>query len=152
MSTTVSNTTSIGSATVDVRAVRFGAALTATITGLAFLTAGSSTSIALLTWQTALFALVVAGGFKYSVYGRTFKALVAPRLKSAPNPEPVEPARFAQLVGLICAGTALVAGLVGSVTVASVFAAITFVASFLNAAFNFCLGCEVYTLGLKLIK
>lgn len=151
MSTTISNTTSTA-ATVDVRAVRFGAGLTATVTGLAFLTAGTSTSISLLAWQTALFALVVTAGFNYSVYGRIFKALVAPRLKSAPSPEPVEPARFAQLVGLICAGTALTAGLLGSVAVASVFAAITFVASFLNAAFNFCLGCEVYTLGLKLLK
>jgi hypothetical protein len=151
MSTTISSTTST-TATVDVRAVRFGAGLTATVTSLAFLTAGTSTSIALLAWQTALFALVVTAGFNYSVYGRIFKALVAPRLKSAPSPEPVEPARFAQLVGLICAGTALTAGLLGSVAVASVFAAITFVASFLNAAFNFCLGCEVYTLGLKLLK
>lgn len=150
MSTTLSSTPT--TATVDVRAVRFGAGITATVTGLAFLTAGAPTSIALLAWQTALFALVVVGGFKFSVYGRIFKTVVAPRLKSAPNPEPVEPARFAQLVGLICAGTALAAGLLGSVPVAATFAAITFVASFLNAAFNFCLGCEVYTIGLRLLK
>lgn len=150
MSTTLS--ASATAETVDVRAVRFGAAITATVTGIAFLTVGSTASIALLAWQTALFALVVAGGFKYSVYGRIFKAVVAPRVKSAPIPEPVEPARFAQLVGLFCAGTALVAGLLGSAPVAATFAGITFVASFLNAAFNFCLGCEVYTLGLRVLK
>jgi hypothetical protein len=150
MSTTLSATAT--TETVDVRAVRFGAAITATVTGLAFLTVGTPASIALLAWQTSLFALVVAGGFKFSVYGRIFKAFVAPRVKSAPIPEPVAPARFAQLVGLLCAGTALVAGLLGFAPLAATFAGITFVASFLNAAFNFCLGCEVYTLGLRVLK
>jgi hypothetical protein len=139
-------------ATVDNRAVRFGAGITATVTALAFLTAGSATSTLLLAFQTSVFAAVVVGGFGYSLYGAIFRTVIRQRLSSSANPEPVEPARFAQTVGLICAGTALLASLSGSFVLAATFAGITFVASFLNAAFNFCLGCEMYALALKLKK
>lgn len=145
-------TTTATPTSVDNRAVRFGAGITATVTALAFITAGTTTSTLLLAFQTAVFAAVVVGGFRFSLYGSLFRVAIKPRLKSDPIPEDVAPARFAQTVGLICAGTALLASLSGSFLIAATFAGITFVASFLNSAFNFCLGCEIYALALKLKK
>jgi hypothetical protein len=133
-------------AQVDARSVRFGAGITATIFAAAFLTAGSPIATALLLFQTAVFAAVVAGGFKYSLYGRIFRALVAPRLKSKPDLEPAAAPHFAQIIGLGCASVATSAALLGLNGLSVTFTAITFLASFLNAAFNFCLGCEIHVL------
>lgn len=144
--TTQNQTLTETPAQVDARAVRFGAGITASLFAVAFLTAGTTTATALLIFQTAVFAAVVAGGFKYSLYGRIFRALVAPRLNSKPNLEPAAAPHFAQIIGLGCASIAASAALLGLSALALTFTGITFLASFLNAAFNFCLGCEVHVL------
>jgi hypothetical protein len=72
--------------------------------------------------------------------------LVAPRLAPPTQREDAAPVRFSQTVGLVFAvvGTA---GYLGGLTVLGVVAtAFALAAAFLNAAFGFCLGCEMYAL------
>ncbi|MEY2676437.1 MAG: hypothetical protein RL510_457, partial [Actinomycetota bacterium] len=59
--------------------------------------------------------------------------------------------QFAQLVGLLVAGTGVVLGFFGIVAGVTFAAAGAFVAAFLNAAFDYCLGCQMY-IGLKRLK
>ena len=69
-----------------------------------------------------------------------------PRLKSAVVTEDVRPPQFAQSVGLLFALVAIagsISGISGLFVVALSFA---LAAAFLNAAFNFCLACEMYVL------
>ena len=71
---------------------------------------------------------------------------MAPRLGPPSDLEDPRPPRFAQLVGLIFVVVALVGLGVGSVVVAQIATAMALAASFLNAVFSFCLGCEMYVL------
>jgi hypothetical protein len=50
-------------------------------------------------------------------------------------------------VGLAFLAVALVAALLGVTVVATVAVAFALAAAFLNAAFGYCLGCEMYLLG-----
>jgi hypothetical protein len=63
--------------------------------------------------------------------------------------EDVRPPQFAQSVGLLFALVAISGALFGidALVVAAVSMALG--AAFLNAAFNFCLGCEIYLLLLR---
>lgn len=75
-----------------------------------------------------------------------FRAAVRPRLGPPAEWEDARPPRFAQLVGLIVVGTGLVLYLAGVPWALVVAGAAAFIAAFLNAAFGFCLGCELYLL------
>ena len=79
-------------------------------------------------------------------YGQVYAKLVKPRLKGPVPLEAAAPPRFAQAVGLGFALVALVGLVVGSVGVATVAVGFALAAAFLNAAFDFCLGCEIYLL------
>ncbi len=73
-----------------------------------------------------------------------------PRLSGPPQWEDARPPRFAQAVGLgfaILGLAGLVSGLTPLFYIATGFALL---AALLNAAFNFCLGCELYLLGVRL--
>ena len=61
--------------------------------------------------------------------------------------EAPQPPRFAQAVGLGFAAVALAGALSGTAIVFTVAASFALAAAFLNAAFAFCLGCELYLLG-----
>jgi hypothetical protein len=94
----------------------------------------------------AVFAVGAIAGVRVAPYSLLYKQAVAPRLKPTSEREAAEPLRFAQGVGLVFAvvgATAYFAGLPTLGIVATVFALI---AAFLNAAFGFCLGCEMYLL------
>ncbi|WP_181641929.1 DUF4395 family protein, partial [Nocardioides massiliensis] len=60
--------------------------------------------------------------------------------------EAPQPPRFAQSVGLVFVVVALVALLAGATLVGQVALGFALAAAFLNAAFDFCLGCEMYLL------
>ena len=75
---------------------------------------------------------------------------VRPKLSPPLELEDSAPLRFAQLVGFIFAAVALVASLGSAETVALVATGFALGAAFLNAAFNICLGCEMYLLGKRL--
>jgi hypothetical protein len=75
-----------------------------------------------------------------------FRTLLRPRLGAPKTTESFRPPRFAQLIGLICAGLATIFGLADAAVGFYVFAGFVVGASFLNSAFGFCLGCEIYLL------
>jgi hypothetical protein len=98
----------------------------------------------LLVLITASFAIGAFLGNSKHPYGFLFKKLVRPRLGAPKELEDPRPPQFAQLIGLIFAGTGVVLYLVG-IEGGLVFAAgAAFIAAFLNAAFAFCLGCQIY--------
>jgi uncharacterized membrane-anchored protein YitT (DUF2179 family) len=75
---------------------------------------------------------------------------VAPKLGKPTAREAVEPPQFAQLVGFLFAATGLVVLLLGADLVATIAVGLALGAAFLNAAFNFCLGCEMYLIGKRI--
>ncbi len=125
---------------VDPRGQRFSAGLTTVV--LVVVLATSSWIV--LAAQALVFALGTIAGLRYAPYGLIYKVLVRPRIGPPSELEDEAPPRFAQGVGLGfaligTAGYALGAGWLG--IIATAFA---LVAAFLNAAFGFCLGCEMY--------
>ncbi|MFJ8082480.1 DUF4395 domain-containing protein [Streptomyces sp. NPDC096205] len=127
---------------IDVRGPRFGAAVTAVVLA-AVLVTGSAW---LLAWQTLAFALGAAGGVGRSPYGWVFRRLVRPRLGPPTDFEAPEPPRFAQAVGLVFAGVGLVGYATGAEWLGLAATGAALAAAFLNAAFGYCLGCEMYLL------
>jgi FtsH-binding integral membrane protein len=127
---------------IDVRGPRFGAAVT-TVVLAAVLVTGSAW---LLAWQTLAFALGAAGGVARSPYGWLFREAVRPRLGPPTGFEAPEPPRFAQAVGLVFAGLGLVGYALGPVWLGLAATGAALAAAFLNAAFGYCLGCEMYLL------
>jgi hypothetical protein len=136
-------------AVVDPRAPRFGAAITAVVLLVdVFLgVAGATVAAAvLLTAVTALFAWGAFAGIRRHPYGALFRRFVRPRLAPPAELEDAAPPTFAQLVGFLVTGIGLVLTILGVPLAAPIAAGIAFVAAFLNAAFDFCLGCELYLL------
>lgn len=133
---------------IDARGPRFGAVITAGVlaTALLFLTTNTALATALLLWQALAFGLGAIVGLHAQPYGIVFRRVVRPRLTAPTELEDVRPPRFAQAVGLSFALTALVALAFGAQTVALVAVAAALSAAFLNAVFNYCLGCEMYLL------
>jgi hypothetical protein len=66
--------------------------------------------------------------------------------------EDVRPPQFAQSVGLIFALVAITGSITGISGLFVVAVSFALAAAFLNAAFNFCLGCEMYVVLLRLRK
>lgn len=75
-----------------------------------------------------------------------FRAVVRPRLAPPAELEDPRPPRFAQGVGLLVVGIGIVLHLAGVPLALPIAAAAAFVAAFLNAAFGFCLGCQMHLL------
>ncbi|WP_248962505.1 DUF4395 domain-containing protein [Sphaerisporangium perillae] len=122
---------------VDPRSTRFSAVITTVVLALVLLTGNAW----LLLAQGVVFALGVAGA---SPYGLIFRRLVRPRLGPPAELEDSTPPRFAQGVGLVFALAGLI-GFAAQITVLALVAtAAALLAAFLNAAFGFCLGCEMY--------
>ena len=135
---------------VDPRGPQFGAALTVLLLGLVLVTAPSTLAVVVLAVQAAFFALGAALGVARTPYAWLFRTLVRPRLGAPREWEDPQPPRFAQVVGLVFALVGLVGLLVGATTVALVAVGFALAAALLNAAFGFCLGCEMYLLGKRL--
>ncbi|MFE6489202.1 DUF4395 domain-containing protein [Streptomyces sp. NPDC057757] len=127
---------------IDVRGPRFGAALTAVVLAAVLVTG----SVWLLAWQTLAFALGAAGGVGRSPYGWLFRRAVRPRIGPPTQFEAPEPPRFAQAVGLGFAAVGLVGYALGPQWLGLAATACALAAAFLNAAFGYCLGCEMYLL------
>ncbi|CAL9325584.1 MULTISPECIES: DUF4395 domain-containing protein [Streptomyces] len=127
---------------IDARGPRFGAAVTTAVLA-AVLVTGSAW---LLAWQTLAFLLGAAGGVGRSPYGLLFRRVVRPRLGPPTGFEAPEPPRFAQAVGLLFAGFGLVGYTLGPDWLGLAATGAALAAAFLNAAFGYCLGCELYLL------
>ena len=136
---------------IDPRGPRFAAAVTAVLLAVA-LTLGPVLGWPVLLVQTLAFAAGSLLGLRYQPWGGLFRVAVRPRLAPPAALEDARPPRFAQTVGLLFA----LAGLLGVVAnlPALFYVAIGFalVAALLNAVFNFCLGCEIYLLGRRLLN
>lgn len=124
---------------LDPRAPRFAAAVTTVVLAAALLDGGTP----LLFGQAVVFAITAANP-RLGPYGLLYRILVAPRLAPPAELEPAAPVRFAQVVGLIFVGTALVGQLAGLPVLALVATAAALAAAFVNAAFDLCLGCVGY--------
>jgi hypothetical protein len=131
---------------IDPRGPRFAATLTTLVLAAVLLTAPSPTATALLVVQTVLFAAGALGGVQRTPYAWLFKRLVRPRLAAPTELEDAAPPRFAQTVGLLFALVALTGFLTGATALGLVATGFALAAAFLNAAFGFCLGCEIYLL------
>ncbi len=127
---------------VDPRGPRFGAAVTTLVLALVLL----SGSGWLLAAQAAVFALGAFAGLQYSPYGLLFSRFVRPRLAPPDELEPAAPPRFAQFVGFLFAIVGTLGYAAGLTALGVVATAAALAAAFLNAAFGFCLGCEMYLL------
>jgi hypothetical protein len=137
--------------TVDPRGPRFGASITVIVLAAALITAGSTFGLVLIAWQTLVFGLGAFIGLYAQPYGVVFRKLICPRLTPPTELEDAAPPRFAQLVGFAFLAVALVATLAGAPSVAIVAVGFALGAAFLNAAFNFCLGCEMYLISKRVL-
>jgi hypothetical protein len=152
---------------VDPRGLRFAAGITALLllvdvflglTGLSTArTAGGEWALAeasvvervadpafLLLLATALLFLWGVLAPRTAPWGALYRRLVQQRLAPPSDLEDPRPPRFAQGVGLIVAAVGLLLQVLGVPWALPVAAAAAFVAAFLNAAFGFCIGCELY--------
>ena len=135
---------------VDPRGPRFGAAVTAVVLA-AVLVLGPSLGLPLLIIQAFAFGAGALLGLRYQPYGWVFRRFVRPRLGAPAELEDERPPRFAQSVGLLFALVALVGALAGSPVSFYVATAFALIAATLNAVFDFCLGCELYLRGRRLL-
>jgi hypothetical protein len=131
---------------IDARGPRFGAGITTVVLAIALIAGPHGLGTALIALQVIVFGLGSLVGLQAQPYGRIYAALVKPRLAGPVPLEAPEPPRFAQTVGLVFALVALLGSLVGSAAIFTVAAAFALAAAFLNAAFDYCLGCEMYLL------
>lgn len=131
---------------IDVRGPRFAATLT-TVVLLVVLVTGSGW---LLAAQALVFAIGAFGGLRRAPYGLLFAHLVRPRLAPPTEFEDEAPPRFAQGVGVFFAVVGAIGYLAGVPALGIAATALALAAAFLNAAFAFCLGCEMYLLLVRL--
>jgi len=127
---------------IDARGPRFSAALTTVVLASALVTGW----VWLATFQAVVFAIGAIKGPQFTPYAFIYRTLIKPRLKSPLRTEDVRPPQFAQSIGLLFALVALAGDATGTPVVFTVAVAAALAAAFLNAAFDFCLGCQVYLL------
>lgn len=146
MTQTVSPSLAVKTTTIDARGPRFAALITTFV----LIVALASHSIWVIAFQLIVFAIGALRGPQFTPYAFAFRRLVRPRLKGPAPTEDIRPPRFAQSVGLGFAVVATV-GLLAHIPALFVVAAGgALAAAFLNAAFDYCLGCEIYLLLLRL--
>lgn len=143
---------------IDPRGPRFGASITSVLLlivvllglteplGADLVARALQPSALLLTALVALFAWGAFAGIQKHPYGAVYRRLIAPRLTPPTEREHPAPPTFAQLIGLLVTATGLALHLVGLPGALVIAASAAFIAAFLNAAFAYCLGCQLYVL------
>ena len=142
--TQLSNSAKV-STLIDARGPRFGAAITTVVFAAALATHNAWFIVA----QAIVFAIGAFKGPQFTPYAYIYKFAVKPFLKGEVPTEDVRPPQFAQSVGLLFALVAIAGALFGIDALVVGAVAMALGAAFLNAAFNFCLGCEIYLLLLR---
>jgi predicted lipid-binding transport protein (Tim44 family) len=125
---------------VDPRGPRFAATITTIVLAVTLLTG----SAWLLGLQALVFGLAAVRGLQASPYSWLFRRFVRPRLAPPAELEDARPPQFAQAVGLGFAVVGLLGALTGLTPLFLAATVLALAAAFLNAAFGYCLGCEVY--------
>ena len=133
---------------IDARGPRFGAVITTAVLA----TALATNNLWVIVAQAVVFAIGAFKGPQFTPYAFIYKSIVKPRLKGDAPAEDVRPPQFAQSIGLIFALVAIGGVLSGVNAIFTVAVAFALGAAFLNAAFNFCLGCEIYLLLLRALS
>ena len=136
----MSSVTSVKAIEIDARGPRFSAAITTLVLALALVTG----SVWVVLFQAIVFAIGATKGPQFTPYAFIYRSLIKPRLKSPLRTEDVRPPKFAQLIGLAFAIIAIAGAATGTSVVFTVAVAAALAAAFLNAAFDFCLGCQMY--------
>jgi hypothetical protein len=136
----MSSVTSVKSIEIDARGPRFSAAITTLVLALALVTG----SVWVALFQAIVFAIGASKGPQFTPYAFIYRSLIKPRLRSPLRTEDVRPPKFAQLIGLAFAIVAIAGAATETSVVFTVAVAAALAAAFLNAAFDFCLGCQVY--------
>lgn len=135
---------------IDPRGPRFGATITSVITLIVLYFALEVSTYSVAVWivaiMTTFFAIGATLGTAKHPYGLIFKGLVRPLLPAPNELEDSRPPKFAQLIGFVISSAGLVFGLLGPdfqlgllITTSA-----TFFAAFLNSAFNYCVGCQIW--------
>ena len=127
---------------IDPRGPRFGAAVTTVVLAIVLITGNGW----LLLAQAVVFALGALSGLRYAPYGYLYRTLIRPRLAKPTELEHPAPPTFSQAVGFFFVSIGVVGYLAGVPVLGLVFTALALAAAFLNAAFDYCVGCETYLL------
>ena len=127
---------------IDPRGPRFGALVTTAVFVVVLLTG----SVWLLAFQAVVFAIGAIFGLRKAPYGLLYRFLIRPRLAPPKELEAEAPPRFAQGVGLLFAAVGVIGYAAGITPLGIAAVAAGLVAAFLNGAFGYCLGCEMYLL------
>ncbi|WP_037353955.1 DUF4395 domain-containing protein [Amycolatopsis orientalis] len=127
---------------VDPRGPRFAAIVTTVVLAVVLITQWWP----LLALQTVVFAIGAFVGLKPAPYSVLYRLVVAPRLGPTSEREDAAPLRFAQAVGFVFALVGTIGFAAGVTPLGVVATAFALFAAFLNAAFNYCLGCQMYLL------
>ena len=135
----------IAAVSIDARGPRFSAGLTTIVLAVALVTTNLWIALA----QAVIFAIGAIRGPQFTPYAFIFRKVIKPRLKGKAIIEDIRPPQFAQTVGLLFALAAIAGSLFGIAPLFTVAVAFALAAAFLNVAFNFCLGCELYLLLLR---
>ena len=133
---------------IDARGPRFAASITTLVLAIALVTQNAW----VLALQGLVFLIGAVRGPQFTPYGLIFKSLIKPRLKKEAPTEDVRPPKFAQSVGFIFVLVGTIGAFTGLEIVFTVATGFALGAAFLNAAFNYCLGCEIYLLLVRLIS
>ncbi len=134
---------------IDPRGPRFGASVTLVVAIATLVVGANNLGLVLSFLLAALFLPGAIIGPQATVQSAIFAKWIRPRLAPPTETESFRAPRFAQQVGLAFAVLAI--AFLGIGIVLGFYIAIGFVviASFLNAVFDFCLGCEVYLLATR---
>lgn len=135
-----------GETLVDPRGSRFVATITTVMLAVVLVNVPSVMATVLMAAQTVVYALGAFHGLRASPYGWLYRTLVRPWLGQPRELEEEGPPRFAQGVGFVFGAVALLGLLLGWNGLAVAALVMALVAAFTNAAFGYCLGCEVYLL------
>lgn len=139
---------------IDPRGPRFGASIINLFSIIIFFLALDATTVALaqsilaIVWVSFLWGTLL-GNSKHP-FGLLYKKLIRPKLAAPKELEDSRPPRFAQFVGLIVASLGFLLSALAVPYGIAIAAGMLFAASFLQAYFGFCLGCQLY-LGLRRI-
>jgi hypothetical protein len=133
---------------IDARGPRFGATITTIVLAIALVTQNKWVLVA----QGFVFLIGAVKGPQFTPYGLIFKNAVKPRLKGVAPTEDVRPPKFAQAVGFAFALVAAIGAFVGADLVFTIAVGMALAAAFLNAAFNYCLGCEIYLVLIRALR
>jgi len=131
---------------IDVRGPRFSA----TITVIVLASALATQNAWVLALQAVVFAIGAIRGPQFTPYAFIFRRVVKPRLRGEVVTEDSRPPQFAQSVGFVFALVGLLGAALGSSLVFGIAVGFALAAAFLNSVFNYCLGCEMYLLVLRI--